>query len=133
MGKILAGWPGPEICGQWSQIHLAANHLVMLPQAQFWDQSHLTSALMIWMWGLSAPSVDFQRTLSCLGMLISLRVGRLCRDLDRVINGLSTTGGGSIRRSARSVLWSQQPSTALKAGGRMAGGLLCRKKLGDAG
>ncbi|KAF1547347.1 Dimethylglycine dehydrogenase, mitochondrial, partial [Eudyptula minor] len=53
--------------------------------AQYWGQFCLISLSMIWTRGLSAPSVSLQTTPSWVGVLISLRVGRLSkRDLDRL-------------------------------------------------
>lgn len=77
--------------------------LAVLSTAQFWGWSYLTSLLMIWMWGLSAPSVNMQMTLSCMRVLICLKVGRLLRETwtDSVI-GLRTTARGSIRWNAMS-------------------------------
>jgi len=59
--------------GGWSQ--------VVFPRAQLWGQSCLTSLSMIWMRGLSAPSVSLQMTPSWAGVLICSRVGRLCRGI----------------------------------------------------
>lgn len=90
------------------------------PQAQFWGLSHLTSALMIWAWGLSAPSVNMQMTLSWLGMLICLTVERLCRDQDR----LDQRAEHSCRRfnEVKCQVCSLVTTTpeALQAGGGMA-------------
>ncbi|KAJ7423190.1 rna-directed dna polymerase from mobile element jockey-like [Willisornis vidua] len=57
--------------------------LVVLPRAQFWGWSCLTSLLKIWMRGLSALSVKLQ-TISWVGALICSGIGRLYRDLDRL-------------------------------------------------
>jgi len=52
-----------------------------VPKVQFWVQSCLTPLSMIWMRGLSAPSVSLQMTPSWAGVSICLRVGRLCRGI----------------------------------------------------
>lgn len=71
-----------------------------------WDQSCLTSPLMIWMGILSVPSVNLQMALSRLGELICLRAGRLYRETwTDSVNGLRTNAWGSIRWNVGSCTW----------------------------
>jgi len=88
----LNGWAGSREwwrmelnpTGGWSQ--------EVFPRAQFWVWSCLTSSAMIWMRGLSAPSVSLQMTPSWAGVFICSRVGRLCRGIWTVwIHGLRPT------------------------------------------
>jgi len=65
---------------------------VVFPRSQFWGQSCLTSLATIWMRRLSAPSVSLQMTPNGMGVLICLKVGRLCRGISTgCIDGLSPT------------------------------------------
>ena len=54
---------------------------VLFPRAQYWGQLCLISLSMIWMRGLSDLSVSLQMTPRWAGVLICLRVGRLCRGI----------------------------------------------------
>ena len=70
---------------------------------QFWVQSCLTSLSMIWMRGLSAPSVSLQMTASWVGVSVGSRVGRLCRGFwTDWIDGPRSTGLVSTRPNAGS-------------------------------
>jgi len=50
---------------------------MVFPRARFWVRSCLTSLSMIWMRGLSTPSVSLWMTPNWAGVSICLRVGRL--------------------------------------------------------
>ena len=77
---------------------------------------------MIWMKGLSVPSVSLQMTPNPTGVLICLRVGRLYRGIwTGWIDGLRPTVCGSTRLNL--ALGSQQPHATLQAWGRVAGKL----------
>jgi len=85
------------VCG-WSR--------VVFPRAQYWGQFCLISLSMIWMRGLSAPSVSLQMTLSWVGVLIFSRVGRLCRGTwTGWVDGLRPTVEDLTRLSAGSCTW----------------------------
>ena len=82
---------------------------------------------MIWVRGLSAPSVSLQMTPSWAGVSIGLGVGRFCRGIwtDRIDGQgqLYEVQEGQVPRPA---LWSQQPHALLQAeklpGGKGPGG-----------
>ena len=58
---------------------------VVFPRAQFWVRSCLTSSSMLWMRGLSAPSVSLQMTPSWEAVSICLESRKtLQRDLGRL-------------------------------------------------
>ena len=66
----------------------------------------LMSLSMIWMRGLSTPSVSLQMTPTWVGMSICLRVGRVCRGIwTDWIDGPRPTGWVSTRPNARSCTW----------------------------
>ena len=91
-------WMEWNPAGGWSR--------VVFPRAQFWGPSCWTSLSMIWMTGLSAPSVSLQMTSSWAGVSIRLRVGRLCRGIwTGWIEGLRPTVWGSTRPNAGSCTW----------------------------
>ena len=75
----------------------------MFPTGQYWGPHCLISLLMIWMRGLSAPSVSFQMTPSWEEALIYLGVGRPYRVIWRGwIAGLRPMGCSSTRPNAGS-------------------------------
>jgi len=80
--------------------------VTVLPKAQFCVQSCLTSLSMIWMRGLSAPSVSLQMTPSWAGVSICLRVGRSRRGTwTDWVDGPRPTVWGSTRPNAGSCPW----------------------------
>ena len=106
----------------------------MLLWLQGMQGSCLTSLSMIWMRGMSAPSVSLQMTPSWVGVSICLRVGRLCRVIwTGWIDGPRPTVWGLARPSAGPALRSKQPHAMLQAWGRVSGKLPSRKGSWGAG
>jgi len=81
--------------------------------------------IMIWMRGLSAPSVSLQMTPSWAGVLVCLRVERLCsgRHLDRLDQWAEANCEFQQSQVPVPTLWSQQPHAILQAWRRVAGKL----------
>jgi len=76
----MAGWPSPESCDDELELTDSQSHVVIL-RAQFWVWSCLLSLSIIWMRGLSVPSISLQTTPSWVGVTICSKIGRLCRGI----------------------------------------------------
>ena len=97
-------------CREWWWMELnsiSGQSQVVLPRAQFWVGSCLTSlSMLIKMRGFSAPLVSLQMTLSWVGVSICWRVGRLCREIwTGWIEGPRPIIWGSRRSNAESCTW----------------------------
>lgn len=69
--------PVPFLCGHFWRLLIQ----VVFPRAQYCSQFCLTSLSITLMRGWGAPSVSLRATLSWVGVLIGLKVGRLCRGI----------------------------------------------------
>jgi len=105
---------------------------VVFLRAQFWVQPCLTSLSMIWMRGLSAPSVSLQMKPNWVGVSICSRVGRICGGIwTDWINGPRPTVRGSIRPSAGSCTWVRTtPCNVYRLGEEWLQSCLVKKDLG---
>ena len=99
-----------------------------MPQVTFlgghcWGQPCLISLWLIWMRGLSAPSVNLQMAPSWEDMLTCLKVARSCRRgiWTGWIDGLTQLHDVQQNQVLGSALPSQQPHATLQAWGRVAG------------
>ena len=97
---------------------------VVFPRAQYLGQFYLISLLMIWMRGLSTPSVSEEMTRNWAGVSICSRVGRLCRGIwTGWIDGPRPVVWSSTRLSAGSCTWVTTIPCNATGLGRVAGKL----------